>query len=298
MTQAGAVRRAAGRPHVRGRRRDRLAGRVVLVTGASAGIGAATVDRLEGSGATVVASARDEHALARRAVSPAVLVEPADLSRAEERSSLVERVLVRTGRLDGLVAVAGIGMTAALTDMTADQVAKLVDTNVTATIDLVRLALPYLELQGGAVVLVASAASWCATPPLTVYCATKYAVAGFAEGLRREVSARGVRVHSVHPGFVATQFAARSAGPDPGERHGAVRPGPGIPPALVARAVEGCLLHPRRRCVAVPRALGATRVVKLPGLSHVVDLAASARADQLLRLGRRLAEGAADPADH
>lgn len=275
--------------------RRSVAGRVVVITGGTAGIGRATALRLARSGATVVACARGDDALARLASrAPTIVTRRCDVADDADRERLVEQTLAEQGRIDVLINNVGIGWAGRVEDMSVDQIRRLVETNVVATIDLTRRALPHLLDRGdGDVVLVASGASWFAAPPLTVYSATKYAVAGFAEGLRREVSARGVRVHSIHPALVRTEFTARAAGTEPGEVAQPPALGPGFPPEWVAAAIERSLTQPWRRAVAVPRLLGATRVVKLPPLQHVVDLVVARNGDRLIRAGRGIAQAAA-----
>ena len=270
-----------------------LQDRVVVVTGATAGIGRATALRLAGHGATVVACARSAGPLAELAGrSRHIVVKRCDVSDDDDRAELIASTVAEHGRLDALVNNVGIGWTGLVEDMTVDQIRRLAEVNVVGLVDLTRLALPHMLAQGdGDIVIVASGASWFATPPLTVYSATKYAVTGFAEGLRREVGARGVRVHTVHPGLVSTQFSARSASSRPGELAGPPSSGPGFSPEWVAAAIERSLSRPRRGGpVAVPRLLGLTRVVKLPVLRQAVDLVVGANAERISRLSRRIAE--------
>jgi NAD(P)-dependent dehydrogenase (short-subunit alcohol dehydrogenase family) len=268
-----------------------LDGRVVVVTGATAGIGRAIALRLAGRGATVVACARSAEPLAELARrSPLIVPRRCDVSDDGDRADLIAVTLADQGRLDALVNNVGIGWTGLVEEMTVDQIRRLVEVNVVGLIDLTRLALPHLLERGDAdIVIVASAASWFATPPLSVYSATKYAVTGFAEGLRREVGTRGVRVHTVHPGLVSTEFSGRSAGQRPGEVAGPPAPGPGFPPEWVAAAVERSLSRRGRHTVAVPRVLGLTRVVKLPLLRQVADVVVAANAERIARLGKAMA---------
>jgi short-subunit dehydrogenase len=147
----------------------------------------------------------------------------------------VATTLAEHGRIDALVDNVGIGLARLVEDMTVDQIRSMVETNLVGAIDLARLVLPgMLARRDGDIVFTVSGASWFATPPLTVYSATKYGLAGFAEGLRREVGTRGVRVHTVHPALVSTEFTARAGGEEPGEVHGTPAAGPGIPPEWVA----------------------------------------------------------------
>lgn len=272
-----------------------LTGRVVVITGGTAGIGRATALRLARRGATVVACARHKDGLAQLQVEePRIVARRCDVADDVDRERLVAQTLAEQGRIDVLVNNVGIGWSGRVADMSVEQIRRLVETNVVGTIDLTRLVLPHLVERGdGDVVFIASGASWFAAPPLTVYSATKYAVAGFAEGLRREVAAAGVRVHTIHPGLVRTEFTARAGGEVPGETAHRPAPGPGFPPEWVAAAIERSLTQPWRRTVAVPRVLGATRVVKLPPLQHVVDFVVSRNADRLIRAGRAIAQEAA-----
>jgi short-subunit dehydrogenase len=274
-----------------------LDGRVVVLTGATAGIGRATAIRLAGRGARVVAVARDQEALDRLAAEvQGIVPRRCDVASDLDRAELVSATLTDHGRIDALVSNVGIGWSGLVEEMTLDQVRSLFETNVIASIDLARLVVPnMLARRDGDIVLTASGASWFAMPPLTAYSATKYAIEGFAEGLRREVLARGVRVHSIHPGPVSTEFAARAAGERPGEVTGPVRPGPGISPAAVAAAIERALTWPGAHVVPVPWLLGLTRAVKLPPLRQAADLLVAVNARRLYRLGREITHDAAGP---
>jgi short-subunit dehydrogenase len=277
--------------------RRSLRRRVVVLTGATAGIGRATALRLAGRGATVVAVARDPMAVKNLAASvDGVVPHPADISSDTDRAELVSRTLTEHGRIDALVSNVGIGWSGLVEEMTLDQVRTLVETNLVASMDLARLVVPHmLTRRDGDILFTVSGASWFAVPPLTVYSATKYGLEGFAEGLRREVLARGVRVHTVHPGLVSTEFAARSAGHRPGDLAGPpAQRGPGIAPERVAAAIERALTRPGTpHMVAVPRVLGLTRVVKLPPLQQAADVLVALNAGRLARLGRTVARQAA-----
>jgi len=268
-----------------------LAGRTALVTGVTSGIGRATAARLLERGAVVVGCARDADRLREVARDlPGLVTVPCDVRDRAERAALVDAVLTQSGRIDMLVSNAGVGYVGWVADMTADDVESVVTTNTTATIDLARLVLPgMLERGDGDILFLSSSAAWLSIPPLTVYCASKRGVDGFVEGLRREVTLRGVRVHSVNPGFVATEFMARALGVRPAEGDPGVQLSPGVDADRVARAAVGELERGRGRTVAVPRVMGLGRLVALPPVTHATDLVVKLGAGQLVRLGRRLA---------
>jgi NAD(P)-dependent dehydrogenase (short-subunit alcohol dehydrogenase family) len=212
-----------------------LAGRVAVVTGVTAGIGRVVARDLLAAGLTVVGCARDGRRLELVAADlPGLGAVRCDLRVSADRAELVQAALDRFGRVDVLVHNAGLGYVGAVADMTGEDVERVIDTNVTALIDLARLVLPGMLCRGeGDVVVVSSVAAWVQLPPLTAYAASKRAVDGFVEGLRREVP-RGVRVHSVNPGFVSTEFHARALGLRPGEDDPGVRRLPGVRPETVS----------------------------------------------------------------
>ncbi len=265
-------------------------GRVIIVTGASAGIGRVTAERLARAGATVVACARDDKRL-RQVASQTPGIEPrrCDVTSAQDRAALVDGVLARHGRIDALVNNAGVGWEGLVEEMETGDVEKMVNTNVTALIDLTRLVLPgMLERGSGHVVMTSSSAGWFAFPPLTVYAATKFAVEGFVEGLRREVSRRGVVVSTVNPGPVATEWLARSQGYQPAEHDAQVQRNPGVPPDWVAAAIERSLTRPYGRTAAVPRVVGLIRLFQVPPLRTVADIAFGLTAGSLSQVAKRL----------
>src|SRR5215213_372387 len=240
--------------------------RVVLVTGGSAGIGRATVARLAGEGARVVTCARHGERLdeaVRQLTGVTAVV--ADVADAADRAALVERVLAEHGRLDAVVLNAGLGWAGLLEDMPGEVVEGMVALNLTGAIELTRLALPHLlaaaeETGRSDVVAVSSVAAWSQVPPLTVYSATKAGVDGFVTGLRREVGARGVRVHTVNPFFVRTEWLARGHGHAPlSDADARGRLSRGIAPERVAGQIARCLDARSPRTVAVPRWAGLAR---------------------------------------
>jgi short-subunit dehydrogenase len=225
----------------------------VLVTGASGGIGRATAHLLAARGAHVVAAGRDPVALRDVAESTGGTALNEDLRDPLAADRLVARALDARGRLDGVVASAGIGHAGPVADMTSRQVAALVDLNVRSTLLLARAAAAAFRLQADdgdrrprGIVFVSSIAGAVGVPGESVYSATKAAVESFAVVLREELRPDDVTVSTVLPGVVDTDFFARRGAP-----YDRRIPRP-MPPARVAQAVVGALESGRPRTV-VPR---------------------------------------------
>ena len=165
-----------------------------------------------------------------------------------------------------------------------------------ATVDLTRRVLPAMLARGdGDVVMISSGAAFVALPPLTVYSSTKWALDGFVEGLRREVIGRGVRVHSVNPGPVRTEWLARSAGYQPEEGDSAQRLSPGVPAVRVAAAVERVATSGYSRTVSVPRIVGLGRLLGVQPLRAAVDIGVGLSSARLAARGHRMAARRAAP---
>jgi short-subunit dehydrogenase len=265
----------------------RIRSRNVVVTGASSGIGEAAALVLAQKGARVWAVARSGEALeALAARQPGITPVVADLSTDEGRADVVEAA----GRVDVLVNNAGVGWFGLVEDMPAEQVRALVELNFLALVDLTQRVLPGMLARGrGHIVNVASVASWVAIPPLTVYSATKFAVQGFSEGLRREMAGRGVRVTTVNPGPVATRFAPRARDDHPSTDDMGERLMPGVPVALAARAVARAVRLgglPGYTSIAVPRLVGLTRLGALPVGRFGSDLFARLARDARTSMGQ------------
>lgn len=254
---------------------QRLRGLSVLVTGASSGIGRATAELLAARGVRVWAVARSEGPLLDlAAATPGVTPVVADLTEDGDRAAVVDRV----GRVDVLVNNAGLGWVGLVEDMPAERVRGLFDLNVLALIDLTQRVLPQMLERGrGQVINVASLSSYVSVPPLTVYSATKFAVQGFSDGLRREVSRRGVAVTTVNPGPVATYFAERARLEGQRTDEMGDRLMPGVPATAVARAIGRAIRmrsFPGYSAIAVPRASAIVRLGALPGTRLVTDASA------------------------
>lgn len=186
-----------------------LTGRVALVTGASAGIGRAVSERLAAAGMTVVVHGRDPGRtaeVARVVGGEAVL---RDLAAPDGAAQLAAEVLERHGRVDLLVASAGVGWSGAFTAMSALDVDRLVATDLAAPLRLVHALLPGMVQRGcGHLVLVGSIAGRTGVAGEAVYAACKAGLDVFAESLRLELADTGIGVTVVVPGAVDTGFFA------------------------------------------------------------------------------------------
>ena len=183
---------------------------VVAITGASAGIGRATARELAGAGANVVVGARRKERLeALEAEHPGRIVAvEMDVRSPDDSRRLVQTAVERFGRLDTLVANAGIGMYGGILDHTDDQLTAMLDTNVAGTVWPIRAAVPEMRKAGqGDIVIVASVAGFRGGADEAVYAATKFAQVGLAGALDRELRQDGIRVTTIGPAGTSTEFA-------------------------------------------------------------------------------------------
>lgn len=184
--------------------------KVVMVTGASRGIGAQTALAFAGAGARVVLFARDAPALAALAerIGPAALAVAGDVARWDDVAGAVARTEARFGRLDVLVNNAGVVAPISPLDR-ADPAAwaALIDINVKGVFHGVRAALPgMLARRGGTILTVSSGAAHRPMDGWSAYCASKAAVAMLTQSLHLEYQHRGIRALGLAPGTVATDM--------------------------------------------------------------------------------------------
>jgi short-subunit dehydrogenase len=196
--------------------------KVVLVTGASQGIGAATALAFARRGAKLAVTARSEERL-RSLDVPGAFVVAGDLLEAADRRRIVENTLAHYGRIDILINNAGIGLYAPAYEAPMEQVRSMFELNVFAALEMAQLAGAGMrERHSGAIVNVSSIAGKVTLPWFTLYSASKYAVCSLTDGLRMELRPFGVHAMAVCPGYVRTEFSAHVlAGRAPGTLAGA-----------------------------------------------------------------------------
>jgi 3-oxoacyl-[acyl-carrier protein] reductase len=188
-----------------------LSGKVAIVTGASRGIGRAIAERMSEQGATVIAVARGEHArgmvdglTAKGRTAEAVSLDVTDSAAVEK---LPAAVMERHGRLDIVVANAGIARDQLLMRMKRDDWDAVLATNLTATFVLAKAAIrPMLTQRGGRIIAVSSVVGQTGNAGQTNYAASKAGLIGFAKALAREVASRSITVNVVAPGLVETDM--------------------------------------------------------------------------------------------
>ena len=220
--------------------------RVVVITGASSGIGRATALRLARDGAAVVMCARradrlEAAAAEVRAAGGEALPIIADVTRADEVRRLVDSAVERFEHIDVMVCNAGFGIAGAIDDITPDQMQKLVDVNFMGTYHAVRAVLPMFRRRNhGHVIVVSSIVGKRGVPYMGAYAATKFAQAGLAECLRAEVAGSGIHVTVVFPVSTETEFfdvMSRETGTTVTRAHGP-RQDVSVVADAIARAID------------------------------------------------------------
>ncbi|HEX3243699.1 MAG TPA: SDR family NAD(P)-dependent oxidoreductase [Solirubrobacterales bacterium] len=190
-----------------------LEGKVAIVTGASAGIGAAVARRLHDAGAAVgLLSRRGGDLGLERSVG-----QPCDVRDREAVAAAVDSIVSRLGRLDIVIANAGVGAYGPFLELDPELVEQMIDVNLKGTLYTAAATLPHLiESGAGDFVSIASVAGLRAFPGESVYNASKFGQLGFTRSLDHELRERGVRASCVCPGGVNTDFAI-GTGREPGD---------------------------------------------------------------------------------
>ncbi|MFD9903488.1 SDR family oxidoreductase [Streptomyces sp. NPDC059063] len=224
-------------------------GKVVAVTGASGGIGEATALLLAERGARLVLGARRSERLVDLAgrietAGGAAVHARTDVTRRNDLHALVALARERFGRIDVLVSNAGAGTISPLDDLRVDEWDQMVDVNVKGVLHGIGAALPVFRAQGtGHFITVASTAAFRVVPNMAVYAGTKVAVRAICEGLRQEAGP-SLRVTTVSPGMVGTDFAEASTNARVRAEIAAMRDRIAIPPEAIARAIAFAIEQP------------------------------------------------------
>lgn len=193
----------------------RIEGKVVLITGASEGIGAACAAAFRARGARVSVTARSAEKLAA-AAGPDGLATPGDITDAGVRGSVVARTVERFGGIDVLLNNAGRGLYHPAWQASAEDAERLFALNFFAPLDLARLVVPHMRQRGGGTIVnVASIAGRVTLPWMTLYSASKYALGSLTDGLRMELAGSGIHAITVCPGYVKTGFHTNAQGKPP-----------------------------------------------------------------------------------
>lgn len=191
---------------------------VVIITGATSGIGRATALEFINAGARVVVAGRREQRLQElvaeiESKGGAALAVRADVAQQAQVEELIARAVERFGRVDTLINNAGVAISARFEQMALDDFRRLMDVNFWGAVYACRSVLPQMRKQGGGGVIinVSSILGKRGMPFETAYCASKFALAGFSEALRAEVMSDGIDVSTIFPGAVETEIFASAA---------------------------------------------------------------------------------------
>ncbi len=188
---------------------DNIQGKVIIITGASSGLGEAAARLLSSQGAKLALAARRSDrisALADELDGDAIAVET-DVSIREQVQNLVDTTAEKFGKVDVIINNAGIMPLAPIEQLKVDEWDQMIDVNLKGGLYGVASALPYMKKQkSGHIINVSSVYGHKLGPSATVYCATKFAVRALSEGLRQEVKPYNIRTTIISPGAVATEL--------------------------------------------------------------------------------------------
>jgi NAD(P)-dependent dehydrogenase (short-subunit alcohol dehydrogenase family) len=191
-----------------------VAQRVWLITGSSSGFGRHLTAQLLDRGDHVVGTVRKPESVAdlREKYPELLRVEVLDVRDTEALRSVVERTVADLGRIDVVISNAGYGVFGAAEELTDEQVAAILATNLTASIQLIRAVLPHMRAAGGGrIIQLSSYGGQVAFPGNSIYHATKWGIEGFCESVAQEVAPFGIGVTIVEPGGARTEFRYGSA---------------------------------------------------------------------------------------
>lgn len=265
-----------------------FAGKVVVITGGSRGLGLALAEEFGRRGARLVLAARDKEELARAArqllrngsvpSEAQVLTIPADLRRQEDAERMIEQATRQFGRVDVLVNNAGIITVGPLENQTAEDFREVMESNFFTGLYCTLAVLPQMMARReGAIANITSVGGKIAVPHLLPYTASKFAAVGFSEGLAAEMHAKGIRVTTVVPGLMRTGSHPNALFSGDAAREyrwfslGASLPGASIAARRAARQIADGVAAGAVEVAITPQAFLASRFGHvLPGLTHAL----------------------------
>jgi NADP-dependent 3-hydroxy acid dehydrogenase YdfG len=222
--------------------------KVILITGASSGIGAATARRLAEAGHLIVAGARRTDRLAElgdevRATGGVLNAYPLDVTDLGSVRAFAAAALDRHGRIDVLVNNAGVMPLSPIAELRIDEWEQMIDVNLRGTLYGIAAVLPHFRERGsGHIVNVSSVSGQRVDPTAAVYSATKFAVRALSDGLRQE--SRDIRVTVVSPGFTQSELTDHGGSPDAQGAARAAAEQLAIPASAVADAIAFAIAQP------------------------------------------------------
>ncbi len=223
-----------------------LSNRIVVITGASAGIGAATARAFAAVGARVVLAARSVDPLERLAATlpGRPIVVPTDVRDAAACHALIAQVAAEAGRVDILINNAGVGLAGPVAELQPADLRAALEVDLIGPLHLIQAAVPLMRRQGrGLIINVSSVLAVQPLPYLGGYAGAKAALERISEALRMELRGSGIAVSVVRPGTTQTAFNQRRLGSGSEQRRLAPR---GVPPEAVARCILRTARHEPR----------------------------------------------------
>ncbi len=229
---------------------NKIRGKVVVITGASSGLGEAAARLLSAQGATVVLGARRSDRLQSLANELSgsggkALAVATDVTHRNQVKRLVDTAAQKFGRVDVMINNAGIMPRAPLERLTIDDWDRTIDVNIKGVLYGIAAALPHMKKQkSGHMIFVSSVAGHKIGPDFAVYAATKHAVRALAEGFRQEVKPYNIRTTIISPGAVATELPDSVTEPDIAEKIRTYYDEIAIPAESFAQAVIFAMSQP------------------------------------------------------
>lgn len=227
--------------------------KVVIVTGASMGIGAAMARVFADAGARLVLAARSADKLAAVANSlpdqAETLVVPTDMTDQAQVQALIDKAYEHFGRINILINNAGQAAVGPVATVNPDHYRDIIELNLLGPLHAIQAVVPKLQAQGGGVIInISSNVSKMAIPGIGAYASTKYALNGLSLTARNELAADNIRVVLFHPGMTATEFGKNALSENPGDgprpTSDQPRPQPDSAEAVAHRILEAAISEP------------------------------------------------------